>query len=249
MTEQRAVVPAEDTRLDLGQTELDASDLILPRTKVVQKMSDETTDKRAAEGDFFNTLTGENFGPVLRFVPILAFKQRVFLVREEKRTAIDTALAGAGLQPLSEGTGLKCRSYDMAHGQGDPGVECAECPLSKWGPDNTPPLCSETYNVAALTELGELIVLSFLKSSAKTGKRVFSMIRLRPGSPWSSIYEAKTRIEKNDKGTFAVPEVTITKDVPPTELLGEALKWAHRLKGVQIDVTPEDEEVAETDAF
>jgi len=230
-----------DSRLDLGKTELDAGDLVMPRVKVIQKMSDETNDGRGKEGDFFNTLTGENYGTSLRFIPILPFKQRVFLVRDEKRAAINAALTGAGLYELSDGNGLKCRSFDMATGRGEPGVACAECPLSQWD-GNIPPLCSETYNVAAMTELGELIILSFVKSSAKTGKRVFSMLRMRPGVPWASIYEAKTRSEKNDKGTFAVPEVTVTKDTTPTELLTEALNWAHQLRGAQIDVTPIDEE-------
>jgi hypothetical protein len=230
-----------DNRLSLGKTELDAGDLVMPRVKVVQKMSDEIDQKVAEEGDFFNTLTGENYGKALRFIPLLPFKQRVFLVRDEKRAAINAALTGAGLGLLSEGNGLKCRSFDMALGRGEPGVACDECPLSQWD-GNIPPLCSETYNVAAMTELGELIILSFVKSSARTGKRVFSMLRMRPGAPWASIYEAKTRSEKNDKGTFAVPEVTVTKDPTPTELLAQALAWAHQLKGVQIDVTPIDEE-------
>lgn len=243
--EERAPVAAGPSQLDLGQTELDAGDLIMPRVKVIQKMSDEANreDDPGKEGDFFNTLTGENYGDSLRFIPILPFKQRVFLVRDEKRAAINAQLEGAGLQPISEGNGLKCRSFDTYQGIGDPGIECNECPLSKWSADNVPPLCSETYNVAGITELGELIILSFAKSSARTGKRVFSMLRMRPGVPWASIYEAKTRKEKNDKGTFAVPEVTVTKDATPTELLAEAIKWSHRLRGAAVlDVTPVDEE-------
>lgn len=250
--ETRAMVPAEDNRMDLGQTQLDAGDLVLPRIKIVQSMSAEATDDpaRAQVGEFFDTLRNRALGTTLRFVPLLPFKQRVFLVRDEKRAAIDAELVAAGLEALSSGDGLKCRSYDMIHGQGDPGIECEACPLSKWGDGNTPPRCSETYNVAAMDELGEMIVLSFAKSSAKAGKRLFSMLRMQPGQPWSSILEATTRKEKNDLGVFFVPDVRATGEATPTELLAQAVKWAIQLKGTTIDVTPPDEEeAADTGAF
>jgi len=233
-----------DSRLTLGQTNQDASDLILPRIKVVQAMSAEASrdEDPAKVGDFYNTLTSENYGDKLRFVPILAFKQRVFLVRQERREKIEAVLG----VPLSEGDGLKCRSLDTIAGSGEPGGECTTCPLSVWD-GNIPPLCSETYNFASINELGELIILSFAKSSAKTGKRLNSMLRMRPGAPWASTYEASTRKEKNDRGTFAVPEVKVVGPTP-TELLKVAHDWASQLAGTVLDVTPEAEETEVPDS-
>lgn len=234
-----------DSRLSLGQTQLTGTDLVLPRIKVAQAQSQEVTSDppRAKVGEFFNTLTGKSLGTILRFVPLLPFKQRVFLVREEKRAAIDIALKSAGLDKLGEGSGLMCRSLDMYIGIGDPGIECNDCPLSRWD-GAIPPLCSETYNVAAMTEIGELIILSFVKSSAKTGKRVFSMLRMKGPSvrPWAFVYEASTRkVTLPDKGTFYVPEVIETGDNTPSEMLAQAEAWAGQLAGVQLDVTPEDD--------
>lgn len=251
MTEQRAVVPAGQTGVDkinLGQTALDAGDLVLPRVKVVQQMSDEAQrgkQARANPGEFWNTLTGENLGDHLKFVPVQVFKQRVMLVRGERIKAVNEQLAKGGLGPVPEGSkGLICRSFDMYQGRGYPGILCNDCPLSKWGENNTPPLCSETYNVASLTEQGELIILSFVRSSAKVGKRVFSMLRMKPGVPWDKVYLASTRAESNDKGTFYVPEVTVTKEAPSTELLGHAKRWADTLgAAVILDVTPVDEDL------
>lgn len=245
MTEEQrlpAVRDQDSSLMSFGQTELDSGDLILPRVKVVQQMSDEAQDDRAKAGDFFNTLTGENYGTALRFVALQAFKQRVMLVRDERRPAINAELVEAGLAELSEGNGLKCRSFDMSHGQGEPGIACDDCPLSKWHEGNQPPYCSETYNVAAMDETGALIILSFSKSSARVGKQLFSMLRLRPGMPWQVVYEAKTRQEKNDKGTFYVPTVVSTGEAPATELLTQARDWATKIRGVQIEVTPIDEE-------
>jgi hypothetical protein len=236
-----------DTAITLGQTHLDAGDFIPPRVKVVQQMSDEAAQETAKPGDLFNTLTGENYGKELSFIPIQPFKQRILLVRSEKRPVMDGLLAEAGLPALGEGDGLRCRSFDMQTGSGDPGLVCADCPLSAWV-DNHPPLCTETYNMAALTELGDLIFLGFQKSSAKVGKRLFSMTRLTAGSPWSKTYMVRTHAEKNNLGNFFVPDVTVVGPTV-TELLGVARNWAQQLGGMVLDVSggAEDDEPASGD--
>lgn len=252
MSEDRSLVPATGGALTFGQTHLDASNFIPPRVKIVQAMSAERVAGLATEGDFFNTLTSESYGPVIKFMPIQPFMNRVLLVRDEKRQKVEAALTARtgvkGKVALSEGDGLKCRSLDMIQGVGEPGIECGACPLSLWGEGNVAPLCTEVYNVASLTELGDLIILQFQKSSAKVGKRVFSMLRFEgPGQPpWGRFYTAETHEESiKGKGAFAVPVVKKTAEVPPTELLKAAAAWYGQLSGLgPIDVTPvEDEDV------
>jgi hypothetical protein len=242
-----ALVPANETGLTFGSSALSAGDLIPPRVKVVQAQSDEVANDLAKAGDFYNTLTGENFGKTLRFIPLAPYMNRLLLVRDERRTAINDALKVAGLPPVDATvTGLACRSLDMQVGRGTPGIACSECPLAAWSADNTPPLCSETWNIAAMTELGDLIILSFGKSSAKVGKRLFSMLRLTRQAPWRSFYEAKTRQEKGTKGTFFTPEVTKVAETPPDELLRWAHEWSQTLgQSAPIDVTPEGVEEGE----
>lgn len=256
MTDQStAMVPAEDSRLSLGQTALRPEDLVLPRVKVVQQMSKEVADKKADPGDFYNTLTGEVYGTTLRIQPIVTFMQRIFLVRQERREKADALLQAEGMEPLSEGDGLKCRSFDMFEGKGEPGVECNICPLSKWtkGPkgQQVPPLCTETYNVAASNEIGELVIVSFARSSAKVGKRFFSAIRIGGQSaPWAKLYDLETHAERNDLGNFFVPDFKVSAERPAPELLKQAMYWAGELKGVRvdtIDVTPDDEHSGPTD--
>ena len=228
--------PYSDGSLTFGQTALDAGDFIPPRVKICQQMSQEVADKVAEAGDVFNTLTRENYGKELKFIPIQPFKQRIFLVREERRAIIEAA---TGL--TIEGSGLACRSYDMQHGTGNPGGECASCPLAVWN-DRQPPFCTETYNVAAVTELGELVFLGFQKSSAKVGKSLFSMLRLTMQAPWSRVYSMQTRQTKNALGNFYVPDITRSPDVPAPELLKVAAGWARQLNGVTIDVAGDDHE-------
>ncbi len=234
--------------LTFGETNMRPGDFIPPRVKVVQAMSKEAQKQGreaavAAVGDFYNTLTGENYGDTLRFIPLTTFMNRVFISRPERRELIEAVL----LRELSEGDGLKCRSLDMIEGRGDPGGLCMECPLSTWR-GNEPPLCSETYNVAAMNEAGDLMVIGFSKSSAKVGKKLMSILRMSHQKPWTRILTATTRMETNARGTFAVPEVKVTGETPDDTLLRIAQDWIEELTGRVIDVTPEEadeEEVGE----
>jgi hypothetical protein len=247
MTEDTtAVVPAPTGRLSLGgSSDLRADQLILPRIKVVQAMSQERSHGLAQEGDFFNTLTQESYGPELKFLPLLAMMNRVLLVRDEKLAEVNKQLKETGVKLDKSPSTLRDRSLDMVHGVGDVALLCESCPLSLWQGREIPPFCTEVYNVAALTEFGDLVILQFSKSSAKAGKRVFSMIRLGSAvqAPWSRYYVAKTHSESNPKGTFAVPVVTKTPEIPAPELLKACIRWAQQLEGIgPIDVTPTDDE-------
>jgi hypothetical protein len=251
MTEQNAMVPGQPGALTFGQTALRADQFVPPRVKIVQLMSDERATGRANVGDFFNTLTGESYGPSLKFLPLQPFMNRVLLVRDENEGKV-TAIMNAGdpkgkwhFDPDATGV-LKCRSLDMIQGVGEPGIPCDTCPLSRWGPGNTPPPCTEVYNVAVVTELGDLAILQFQRSSAKTGKRLFSMLRfVTPGqAPWTRFYRADTHeVNIPGKGSFAVADVSKTPEVPPTELIRQCQSWASQLAGFgPIDVTPIDED-------
>lgn len=241
--------------IEVGQTNMGAGDFVPPRVKIAQQMSQEVADKIATAGDFFNTLTRETYGSKITFVPILNFMQRVFITRlGERKDRADNLLLAAGEEALPEGDGLMCRSLDMVHGIGDPGILCAQCPLSQWEGRTVAPLCSETYNLAALTERGDVIFLGFSRSSAKVGKRVNSILRLQSGAPsgrnhpWDRLWEATTLQDKNDKGVFFVPDVRQTSDTTPPELAKDAAYWASQLRGIQLDVEVEEEPVEDVPA-
>jgi hypothetical protein len=141
MSMQKYETQNSGAMISFGQEHMDASDFIPPRVKVLQAMSQETTDERGVVGDFYNTLTGENYGKTLRFIPLTTFKNRLLIVRPERRDEINKVLKGAGVKSVIEGDGLQCRSLDTVQGVGVPGMECADCPLSQWV-GRFPPLCS-----------------------------------------------------------------------------------------------------------
>lgn len=245
-------VPSGNTgmTLNFGSTELDAGDFIPPRIKVVQMMSHEAVEKLAAAGELVNTLTGENYGEAMRFVPIQPSKQRVFLMRKERAEAVADKLGHA-----VEADGLACRSFNMIHGQGEPGGLCSACPLANWDGPN-PPLCSEVYNVAAADESGALVILSFSKSSAKAGKQLFSAMALGSAQPWSRVWTLTTALKRNDQGSFYQLVPTMTKDAPAPEIMKVIReRWVPALTGGAIvidateDMAREAEQTEEGAAF
>lgn len=236
-----------DSQIQVGQTGMGAGDFVPPRIKVVQQMSNEATEKLAEPGDFYNTLFGINYGSSIKFAPIMPFMQRVFITREAqgRKAEADAKLMAAGLPPLPDGDGLMCRSLDMVQGIGDPGILCARCPLSQWEGRTGAPPCSETYNLAALTETGDVVFFGFSRSSAKVGKKMNSMLRLQQGPsgrvrPWQRFWTATTRLERGDKGAFYVPEIRATADEVPAELVLDAEYWAKEFTGVRIDLTEQE---------
>jgi hypothetical protein len=241
--------PYQQSAIQVGSTSMGANDFIPPRVKIVQQMSQEVADKKAQAGDFYNTLTGESYGPKLVFVPLLPFMQRVFITREgERKDKANAQLLAAGYDELPDGDGLMCRSIDTVHGQGSPGILCAECPLAQWDGRTGAPLCSETYNLAALTEKGEVIFFGFSRSSAKVGKKINSILRLQSGAPsgrahaWDRLWVAETRLERNDKGPFYVADVVQAQpaEATPAELAADAAYWHTQFTGMTLDLTEQE---------
>lgn len=236
-----------DSQIQVGQTGMGAGDFVPPRIKIVQQMSNEATEKLAEPGDFYNTLFGINYGSTIKFAPIMPFMQRVFITRDQpnRKGRADDLLMAAGLPALPDGEGLMCRSLDMVQGIGDPGILCARCPLSQWEGRTGSPPCSEVYNLAALTETGDVVFFGFSRSSAKVGRKVNSMLRLQQGPsgrvrPWNRLWTASTRLEKGDRGPYYVPEVRATTEETPSELIADAEYWAREFTGVRIDLTEQE---------
>lgn len=245
-----SLVPTNN-QIEVGATNLGAGDFIPPRVKVVQQMAKEAADKKAEAGDFYNTLTGQNYGPSLTVVPLFTFQNRVFITRAgDRKKEADAKLVAAGLEPLpADADGLMCRSVDTVVGNGDPGIRCADCPLAQWEGRTGAPLCSETYNLVAITEEGDVVFIGMSKSSAKVGKRINSVLRMTTRSPWASMWKFTTTQESNTKGIFYVPDFTAHVEQTPPELMGEAARFARMFAGAPIDVTEDaaQEEAPATD--
>ena len=148
---------------NLGIENIDQSEVIMPRLKIVQDNSSDP--KGVQKGNWYNSVTGKNYGKTVSVAPIIHWKSNI---------------------KFNEGE-ILCRSLDGLVDQ--KGKSCAECGEFKFGKDGSKPTCMRTLNyiVAIKEELGEAIknqtiispiILSFGGISTKLGKLMNTSIIL-----------------------------------------------------------------------
>lgn len=123
-------LPATMSAADVKQMygDLGTDDITVPRLTVLQGLSPEVADGLGRPGNLFIKGMNQELTKELEFVPLLRNKTRI------------------RWNPLQEGGGIRCQSFDGKQGQGDPGIECATCELSQWKGKEAP-VCDLYENV------------------------------------------------------------------------------------------------------
>ncbi len=174
-----------------GFENIEKSDLLLPRIKLLQPMSPEITDLGQKPGTIFLPLGNKNYGNKMEVTPVLHFRSRIKFI------------------PRDDGGGIDCSSPD-AKTPRDPNKYasvCAACPEQMWNEDaknkkDKQPRCSMSDNFLCLIgDSTEPVLITFDRSKLKVSKKWYSLGGLKSGSDmWDWIYELSVVPEKNEKG-------------------------------------------------
>jgi hypothetical protein len=211
--------------------------LVVPRIKLVQKMSVET-DLDISPGTLVNSVTKEvivDKKKPLTIIPIINTITRLLF------------------RPMKEGGGIVCRSFDGKNGVGAPGGNCMACPKARWA-GTIPPECTDLLNVFVMVRGYDHpipITLSFGRSSAKAGKQLVNLFYMQSlktqKSPWHFAYDVKPQEVENDKGKFWIfGTVTGAGEAKKNEIeQGELMYNLLKISQVQIH---EDENEVEQEA-
>lgn len=145
-----------------GQPVFDRDDVLMPFLRLAQGLSREVQDGIAKPGQWL--LQGFDPADGLVVVPV-AFARMRELRDEDTRD-------------------IECFSQDSLTGVGEPGGECAACPLAKWGEGTKgkriPPSCTFMYAyVVYITEHDTLATLRFQRTSIKAGKMLNTIVAQR----------------------------------------------------------------------
>lgn len=184
-----------------GLENVDRADMTLPRLQLCQSMTPQRKKSDAkyieglSEGDFFNSVTSQNYGNKVKIVPLLFYKSR------------------ARFKPMEEGGGLLCQAADGLHGTGDPGGDCLKCPMAEFqGSDR--PECDHFFNYAVLVlpekgslGLDGLAALSLKSTGLRTAKDFNALMRLRGTDSFAGIYEVTSAEAKNQVGQWYSPVI------------------------------------------
>lgn len=173
---------------------LDQSDIAMPRIRLGQAMSAAVQNELVKKGQWYLSPDNSPLGEEIDVVLLNMFKHLAY---------------------FEPGSGLMCRSYDLVQGVGDPGIECAICPLSKWPPREVggSPKCGLYYNYTALilrSEANEddeplMGILSLGRTSTSVAKQINSFKSTRAGlqGPWyKQWYRLGSKRTENKMGIF-----------------------------------------------
>ena len=203
-------------------------DILMPRVAILQGLSEMVVDRKGDIGDLADSLSKENFGKELTFIPLFLFKTCVAFK------------VGEGLVMMSrDGITISQASEEYAGRIGQP---CADIPEAQWV-GSEPPLLSKVFNYPSLIEgrLTEMpISFTFLRTGMKAGKILTSLIARSGEDAFARKYKLTTKTEKNDKGTFAVPVIELVGRATDEEYQA-AKKWALMFRARPFDVDYEGE--------
>jgi len=188
----------------------DASEVITPRLALAQGLSPEVRDRKAEVGDYL--LLGHD--PVKEVTLVIAG-------HTETRRYVPMGQQKA-----------ECWSPDGKQGYGNPGIACAECPLSKWQdtgrkkpdgkPVNAPPPCSEIDSFVAFSVTHGMPVVWPLKGTAAKTARFIKT--LSNGLGMGNFAIKVTSIDRSENGrAWQEPVVKIDSDVSKDEAQAYAM--------------------------
>lgn len=179
------------------------NEVVIPRVKLLQGLSPEVQEdsRNFYSGLIINSLTKEQLPET--FVPI--FKTTSW-VRFNPRDAKDP-----NFNPEFKPGDVVWRSSDPE----DPRVKAE----SVFGEDGSNPVATTFMNfLAYFTGSPMPLMLSFSKTSFRTGKELLNMARYSGGAMFSRRYALSARKETNDKGTYHVYTVKPVGPADPDEV-------------------------------
>src|SRR6516164_7301360 len=183
----------------LGFDDMGREDMTLPRLGLCQSMTPQRKKESPGyvqgleEGDWFNTITGENFGNTVMVTPLLFYKTRIRFF------------------PLDSGGGIRCQSRDFHLGVGDPGGDCDTCKLATFNAEQKPD-CNKFFNYPALAWRPgatpgpqNLLVVSFKSTALKAASAWNSLMQIRRKSMFTGIYRFTSALQQKDKQSWYTP--------------------------------------------
>lgn len=256
---KHAALPAhlQHTRTDkIGN--IDSTDLIIPRVKLLQAISPELLEHKgvAEAGHFWHTIAGEDLGATLRGIPIILRKSYVlWSPRNDDRGILARAMDGlnwdnAGMEfevkPKGSPHNVKYKLGKTVHEKTGDGPALSEFGSSIPGDPKSAPAAALTYQMLWFfpehREYSPAIIIN-TRSSVKPAQSLLSKIDLRPVDHYGQVYSIGISQETGAEGPFY--NYTYTSDGYATEEeYGVAKSMFERFKGADWRA---NEEAGDTD--
>jgi hypothetical protein len=190
---------------------VDSTDRIIPRIKLMQAISPELQDfEEAKAGQFWHTIAQQNLGPTIKAIPILIQKSYVLWApRNDDRGILARAMDGVHWDPADAEFRVKPKgsptevTYRTAKTVAESGL--AEFGTSIPGDNNSAPAASLTYNMMwylpDYPELSPSIIIN-TRSSIKPMQQLLSKIDSKPVPHFCQVYDIGSIQQKGAEGPY-----------------------------------------------
>jgi len=205
-------LPAHLAQYNRGKIgNIDSTDRILPRIKLIQAISPELADfPEAKAGQFWHAIAQQNLGPTIRAIPIIIRKSYVLWApRNDDRGILARAMDGIHWQPADAEFTVKPKGASNSITY-KTGKTVAESGLDQFGTSipgdpNSPPAASLTYNMmwylVDFPELSPSIIIN-TRSSVKPMQNLLSRIESKPVAHYVQVYDIGSVQQKGAEGPY-----------------------------------------------
>lgn len=196
---------------------IDSTDLIIPRMKLLQAISPEVeTFDSAKAGQFWHTIASEPMGATVRGIPIVIRKSYVLwaprgddrgiLARADDGLNWDNAGMEFTVKPKNSPHDVTYKLGQTVHDKPeDGGPALSEFGSSIPGNPNSPPAAALTYQMMwffpDFPDYSPALIIN-TRSSVKPAKQLISRIDLKPVDHFGQIYIIGVTKEPSDEGYF-----------------------------------------------
>ena len=189
----------------LGFEDVDSSDLVIPRIKVINALSPERQDGIAAEGDIVNSLTKDMILPEHKFIPLKMTYSNIEWV------------------PRDMGEGIVCRSFNGKIGNNNINGQTLACHVCRRNEfDNTKqgkeaqPKCNKYINFLGFFEHDPMpVVLSFARTNYNEGKKLLSIAKSLRDNMFNHSYSITSKLQTKDKTRWYNIATSLVGDTTP----------------------------------
>jgi hypothetical protein len=162
--------------------DMDSSDLMIPRLRLTQGLTQEVQDGTATPGQW--VMSGYDAKPEVTIVPILFARNRT--LRDQEGSIL-------------------CRSFDALTGKGEPGGVCETCVMNQWSDGDkgarVPPKCAFSYvYIVYVKEFETMALVEFRRTSIQAGKTLNTIAAQRDLGNFA--VKLKSSKQTGKRGTF-----------------------------------------------
>lgn len=213
-----------------GIDEFDPEDLILPEMKLIQNTGGADAKAAGAKpGDFFCTLTGQNYNQAFEMIFVDMHKTRTFWGRTD----------------ITDGP-PECASQDARTSLD--GKDCKTCEFFTDAPwalpkDKRREMCTMTYVIKFFLADGTPMIIRAGGISARAARELYTLLRMNQalnGDFHKGVIEVKSILNKSTSGEAYAMKFRLDRMLDKPEQIEKAKATSMRLLAASFDMSGED---------